>query len=290
MGDDANKQGQRAPFGARIDEGYEKMFNELLPEDAPRGAKKELLERMISAYVRNFKKEEKDQLTMNFDSEVSLIASNLSNALESFRNIRNIAQDTIIANKNIADQKINNIQAEQRASLQTIEELNSKIETLEIRNKELAESNGAFNQVKTSLENEVKSLSDKVADMEKALNVAEVENATLIRESQEYSRLKLEHERHINKLQELERELKRARDTIEDKEEENKRFKNRITALEKDIADNEETKRTEIERIKALQNEKFEIDKEKAILEWQKRYNDLQIEFIDSKQKQQAEK
>lgn len=274
-----------------VEEQFKKMAKE------KKLSQTEMFYRIFWNYIRDEENERK-QLALNLESEISLISKDLGNILQHFKSITDKAQNTIISIKSNAEQTQNNLSTD-------INTLQSKLDELTKRNVELELFNSTFNEVKTNLEfqvlemaeninkkdNELKEAKEiikakdkSIKDLEKNIDLME-KNAD--KSDQEIHRLKMD----VNSLETKVRRLESTNDSLSDtinsidslKKSEissiESKFKLIVEELELKLSRFEELKVKEIERIQNNIISQYEADKTMAIAESKLELADLKSKY-----------
>lgn len=271
--EEQNKQMQKTPFGARIDTYYEDMFNSILEKykdaegNIPRGAKKDLLETIISNYVRGERNKEKEEV-LALESEVNLIAENLNNILGIFKNIRSKAQDTLIIERESGKQKIENLSKE-------LDTIKAKVISLEQENNSLKTSNNAFNSVKENLEKELEKLKQ---DLEKEkIDRIELEKELKGLKNTEKLNVSLEKE-----LENIKQELHSVKNTSIDKDSKINKLETKFQDLSQELKEINSKKDKELKEIANRIRRESEIDIKQTKLDADMKVNTMQLQLIEA--------
>lgn len=164
---------QKAGLGAIRPNNYiENKFKDMAKEKNL--SQTDMFVRIFLSYLNNDRQEKRKE-ALNCESEINLIANELNNILEHFKNINNKAQDKILTLLDNAEQGRKNWETEKNTLSLKIEELNN-------RNRELEEINNAFSDIKKGLENEVDVMVKKIGVQED--NIKELKEAIKERSSQ----------------------------------------------------------------------------------------------------------
>lgn len=262
---------QKAGLNAiRPDEYIEKTFKDLAKDKGK--SQTELFESMFWNYI-NKEQEKEMEMALSFKSEINLISNDLDNIFSHFKSITEKAQNTIIAERNNTDQKVENLQKE----LETAELKNKE---LAARNKELETSYEAFTTVKQELSQEIEKLST-------ALNAKKNTIETLQRDVEENHITIREYSARITELEAILREkeldIRGLRDSlhkqtsIKDLEfEKRTRLELDIEHLKSEIKEMRENHKEEMNSFEKALLLKYEAEKNMAVV-------DIKLQLIDIK-------
>jgi chromosome segregation ATPase len=262
---------QKAGLNAiRPDDYVEKTFKDLAKNKGK--SQTELFEAMFWNYI-NEEQEKEMEDAISFKSEINLISSDLENILKHFKRITDKAQSTIMAERNNALQKLENLQKE----LDTADLKNREL--LE-RNRELETSNEAFTSIKEGL-------SEKISDLKEALKNRDSDIRTLQQDIEEYKILNSKYSARIaqleasNKEKELEeKRLKESLDkhisTYQFESEKRTRLESEINDLRMSLQGLKESCKEEKESLEKALILKYEAEKNMAVV-------DVKLELIDIK-------
>jgi hypothetical protein len=262
---------QKAGLNAvRPDDYVERTFKDLAKDKGK--SQTELFEAMFWNYI-NKEKEEEMEMALSYKSEINLISGDLDNILNHFKAITEKAQNTIIAERNNANQRIQNLQKD--------------LETSELKNKELIEKNTeilASNETFTVIKEDLGQVIDK---LKKELEAKDDELFALQKLAEENT---IVNSKNSAKIMELEATLKEKElDLRETKESLHKQTLNteleseRRTRLELDIMnlkqelrDLKENHKEEMASLEKALILKYEAEKNMAIV-------DIKLQLIDIK-------
>jgi chromosome segregation ATPase len=262
---------QKAGLNAIRPEVYiERSFKDLAKDKGK--SQTELFEAMFWNYI-NKEQEKEMEMALSFKSEINLISSDLDNILKHFIAITEKAQNTIIVERNNASQKIENLQTE----LETAELKNKELIG---RNKELETSNEAFTSIKGELFQEI----DK---LKRGLESKDTQISTLQKDGEEKNILLSKYSARIAELEatlkEKELDLRGLKDSfhkqmsaIEGEVEKRNRLEFDIAALKQELKDMKGSHKEEKESLEKALVLKYEAEKSLAIV-------DIKLQLIDIK-------
>lgn len=303
---DSKLKKQKAGLGAiRPSDYIENKFKEMAKEKSL--SQTDMFERIFLSYLNNDRQEKRKE-ALNCEGEINLIANELNNILEHFKNINNKAQDKILTLLDNAEQGRKNWETEKNTLSLKIEELNN-------RNKELEEINNAFSEIKKGLENEankkvkiigmqednikelketVKERNSKIEDFEKQLINLTKENDNYKKEISLIQTEMIAKITYITKLETTNNSLQSTLDSIEPLKKAEisaieTKYEAIITDLKTKLQDINEAKDKQAKEIEDKIRIKYEAEKKLEIAELkielaniQGKYNEI---FMGNKQK-----
>ncbi len=289
------KKKQKAGLNAvRPDDFVENKFKQLA-KDA-KISQTEMFNHIFWNYI-GVKNNGRKQSALNLESEIDLISKDLSSMLEHFKAVSDKAQNTVISLKTNAEQTEKNLTLDIDTHMKKIEELTK-------RNDELAQSNGAFNEIKMGLaykvegltddlqrmNNEAKEVATLIVDKNKTIKDIEKQVDTLERANSRLEKEVTRIQENINfresKIKNLEQSNASLNDTLQTldalKKAEIASIKSKydvyIAELESKIKSSEETKEKEKEQMKYNLMTEYEADKKMVLA-------DMKLEMADFKSK-----
>lgn len=201
---------QKAGLGAiRPDDYVESEFKKMAADK--KLSQTEMFEYMFWSFI-NGEEKKKQEEAISYESELSLISSDLNNVLSHIKSITEKAQNTVMTFKSNSEQTEKNLNLE-------LDTLSKKIEEVRKRNLELERTNQIFNDVKNGLDSkiaelngliekkniEIKEYEDLIKEQYRKTKELERQNSALEKEN---TKLQLENKKLLEQVSSNETKIK----------------------------------------------------------------------------------
>lgn len=251
---------QKTGLGAiRPDDDTKERFNVLC--SANNLSQTKMFEAMLWSYINGQNGEEKECI-LPLDSEVNLIAVNLENILKHFKNIVDVAQDTLSSERNKNDNDINNLKRDK----ETLENVNQELKD---QLNKLKESNENISILKDKYQEEIANFKHVVQEKDTEVQELKNENLELMKQNKMLKELE-------SKFNDLDTENEKSKVKILEDD-------NKIKKMEKVIEDY----RNEINEVKLLQREELSKLEKNLSMKYESEKNnsiaDMKLELVDIK-------
>jgi hypothetical protein len=258
------------PLSVRVDPYYKDLLEDLIKQKGV--PKKALLETMILNYVESSSRDGRES-NISFVNEINLIAGNLDEIMNIFKTITIKSQDTVGSQKSFYEQKVKNLETENKM----LENNNS---VLDEKNKLFDDANNEYLLERENFKKTISNLNLKDVAREKEVAAINLKNSELLEQinilqkgEKENIFLKIENEK-------LKHEIILLKSTLENKSFESEKLLKKVSALDESILEIKNKKADEFKELEVMIRKEAELDKKMEIIKLQSLYNELQAENL----------